>query len=151
MILAPGFKAFDPTLYGSYHYANHPNVVTALEFERLLTASGPSMGHLIRPGDQAEPKKIAFLQCVGSRDVNRCDHGYCSSVCCMYAIKEASLAQEHSHQPLDVAIFYMDMRTFGKDFEKYYEKAAGQGHPLHPVPGPLGGPPGRWRPRVFAT
>ena len=124
VILAPGFKAFDPTLYGgAYHYANHPNVITALEFERLLSASGPTMGDLMRPGDHAEPKKIAFLQCVGSRDLNRCDHGYCSSVCCMYAIKEAALALEHSHQPLEVAIFYMDMRTFGKDFEKYYEKA----------------------------
>jgi heterodisulfide reductase subunit A len=128
VILAPGFKAFDPTLYGgAYHYANHPNVVTALEFERLLTASGPTMGHLMRPGDHAEPKKIAFLQCVGSRDLNRCDHGYCSSVCCMYAIKEASLAQEHSHEPLEVAVFYMDMRTFGKDFEKYFEKAKAKG------------------------
>jgi heterodisulfide reductase subunit A len=128
VILAPGFKAFDPTLYGgAYHYANHPNVITALEFERLLSASGPTMGDLIRPGDHAEPKKIAFLQCVGSRDLNRCDHGYCSSVCCMYAIKEAALALEHSHQPLEVAIFYMDMRTFGKDFEKYYEKARAKG------------------------
>ena len=128
LILAPGFKAFDPTLYGgAYHYASHPDVITGLEFERLLTASGPTMGHLMRPSDHAEPKKIAFLQCVGSRDVNRCDHGYCSSVCCMYAIKEASLAQEHSHQPLEVAIFFMDMRTFGKDFEKYYEKAEAKG------------------------
>jgi heterodisulfide reductase subunit A len=128
VILAPGFKAFDPTLYeGTYHYANHPNVITALEFERLLTASGPTMGHLMRPSDHSEPKKIAFIQCVGSRDVNRCDHGYCSSVCCMYAIKEASLAQEHSHQPLEVAIFFMDMRTFGKDFEKYYENAEAKG------------------------
>ena len=127
MILAPGFKAFDPTRYSSYHYASHPDVITALEFERILTASGPTMGHLMRPSDHAEPKKIAFLQCVGSRDVNLCDHGYCSSVCCMYAIKEASLAQEHSHEPLDVAIFYMDMRTFGKDFEKYYEKAKARG------------------------
>jgi heterodisulfide reductase subunit A2 len=128
VILAPGFKAFDPSLYGgAYHYANHPNVVTALEFERLLTASGPTMGHLMRPGDHAEPRKLAFLQCVGSRDVNRCDHGYCSSVCCMYAIKEASLAQEHSHEPLEVTIFYMDMRTFGKDFEQYYEQAKAKG------------------------
>ncbi|MEJ2672951.1 MAG: FAD-dependent oxidoreductase, partial [Deltaproteobacteria bacterium] len=84
-------------------------------------------GHLMRPGDHAEPQKIAFLQCVGSRDVHHCDHGYCSSVCCMYALKEASLAQEHSNQPLEVAIFYMDMRTFGKDFEKYYEKAQAKG------------------------
>jgi heterodisulfide reductase subunit A2 len=127
VIMAPGFKAFDPTGYTGYHYANQPNVITALEFERLLTASGPTMGHLMRPSDHGEPRKIAFLQCVGSREMNRCDHGYCSSVCCMYALKEASLAQEHSGKPLEVAIFYMDMRTFGKDFEKYYEKAKAKG------------------------
>ena len=123
VILAPGFKRFDPTPYRAYHYADDPNVVTALEFERLLAASGPTGGHLVRPSDHVEPQKIAFLQCVGSRDVNKCDHGYCSSVCCMYAIKEAALALEHSHEHLDVAVFFMDMRTFGKDFEKYYEKA----------------------------
>jgi heterodisulfide reductase subunit A2 len=142
VILAPGFQAFDPTPYSSYRYASQPNVVTALEFERLLTSSGPTMGHLMRPSDHREPRKIAFLQCVGSREVNRCDHGYCSSVCCMYAVKEASLAQEHSEEPLDVAIFYMDMRTFGKDFEKYYEKAKAQGirfirsrvHSVDPLP-----------------
>lgn len=123
IILAPGFQPFDPSKFGNYSYANHPNVLTALEFERILSASGPTMGHLVRPGDGREPKKIAFLQCVGSRDLNTCDNGYCSSVCCMYAVKEAMLAIEHSHEPLDVVIFFMDMRTFGKDFERYYEKA----------------------------
>ena len=141
LILAPGFKAFDPTLFSAYQYANHPNVVTALEFERLLAASGPTMGHLVRPGDEMEPTRIAFLQCVGSRDLNRCDNGYCSSVCCMYALKEAMLAKEHSHEPLEITIFFMDMRTFGKDFERYYEKAKKQGirfvrsrvHTVNPV------------------
>ena len=127
VVLAPGFEAFDPSVFSAYLYSNHPNVVTALEFERLLAATGPFMGHLVRPGDHAEPKKIAFLQCVGSRDLNRCDNGYCSSVCCMYAIKEAVIAKEHSHDPLDIAVFFMDMRTFGKDFERYYEKAQDQG------------------------
>jgi len=127
VILAPGFEAFDPTIFSAYLYANHPNVVTALEFERILAASGPTMGHLLRPGDNTEPKKIAFMQCVGSRDLNKCDNGYCSSVCCMYAVKEATIAKEHSHDPLDVAIFFMDMRTFGKDFERYYERAKAQG------------------------
>ena len=142
VVLAPGFDSFDPTPFTAYQYYQHPNVVTAMEFERILAATGPSMGHLVRPGDQAEPKKIAFLQCVGSRDLNKCDNGYCSSVCCMYAIKEATIAKEHSHEPLDVSIFFMDMRTFGKDFEKYYTKAQDHGinfirsriHTVDPLP-----------------
>ena len=123
VILAPGFDAFDPSRFDTYAYAEHPNVVTAMEFERVLSASGPYQGHLQRPGDGKEPHKIAWLQCVGSRDINHCDNGYCSAVCCMYAIKEAVIAKEHSHHDLDTAIFFMDMRTYGKDFEKYYDRA----------------------------
>ncbi len=123
IVLAPGFTPFDPTQYDTYSYSEHPNVVTSMEFERILSASGPFEGHLVRPSDQTEPEKIAWLQCVGSRDINRCDHSYCSAVCCMYAIKEAVIAKEHSEKPLDTAIFYMDMRTYGKDFEKYYVRA----------------------------
>jgi heterodisulfide reductase subunit A-like polyferredoxin len=123
VVLAPGFTAYDPTKYSAYHYANYPGVVTSLEFERILSASGPYAGHLIRPSDHKEPKKVAWLQCVGSRDLNHCDNSYCSSVCCMYAIKQAVIAKEHSKDPLDTAIFFMDMRTHGKDFEKYYWRA----------------------------
>jgi heterodisulfide reductase subunit A2 len=123
IILAPGFTPYDPTQYQTYSYAKHPNVVTSLEFERMLSASGPYAGHLIRPSDHQEPEKIAWLQCVGSRDINHCDNGYCSSVCCMYANKQAVIAKEHSDKPLDAAIFYMDMRTFGKDFDKYSLRA----------------------------
>ncbi len=123
VILAPGFAPYDPSKYDTYHYANFPNVVTSMEFERILSATGPFMGHLQRPSDGADPKKIAWLQCVGSRDINRCDHTYCSSVCCMYAVKEAVIAKEHSGGDLDAAIFYMDMRTYGKDFERYYDRA----------------------------
>ncbi len=123
IVLAPGFQPFDPTAYETYSYANHPNVLTSMEFERILSASGPFEGHLVRPSDHKEPTRIAWLQCVGSRDINRCDHAYCSAVCCMYAIKEAVIAKEHSHQDLDAAIFFMDMRTYGKDFEKYYVRA----------------------------
>ena len=123
IILAPGFKPFDPTSHDSYAYASHPNVVTSLEFERLLSASGPNQGHLIRPSDHKEPEKIAWLQCVGSRDINRCDHSYCSSVCCMYAAKQMVIAKEHIAHPLDTAVFYMDMRTHGKDFDRYYKRA----------------------------
>src|SRR5512141_350982 len=87
IILAPGFDTYDPSRYPAYSYAQCPNVVTSLEFERILSASGPFQGHLVRPSDHQEPKKIAWFQCVGSRDVKY--HTYCSSVCCMYAIKEA--------------------------------------------------------------
>ena len=123
IILAPGFRPFDPSKYDPYNYAKLPNVVTSMEFERILSASGPTMGHLARMSDHKEPKKIAWLQCVGSRDMHHCDHPYCSSVCCMYAIKEAVIAKEHSGADLDCAIFYMDMRTHGKDFERYYDAA----------------------------
>jgi len=124
VILAPGFIPYDPTQYEQYGYANHPNVVTSLEFERMLSASGPYAGHLIRPSDGKEPKKIAWLQCVGSRDINHCDNGYCSSVCCMYANKQAVIAKEHAgDKPLEATIFFMDMRTFGKDFDKYNLRA----------------------------
>ncbi len=123
VVLAVGFKPFDPSGYAAYHYLTYPNVVTSLEFERILSASGPFRGHLIRPSDHQEPKKIAWLQCVGSRDTHHCDNSYCSAVCCMYAIKEAVIAKEHSPEPLDTAIFFMDMRTHGKDFEKYYWRA----------------------------
>lgn len=203
VILATGFRAFDPCGTDAYSYAEHPNVVTSLEFERLLSAGGPTQGHVVRPSDLAlkeqiadvekelkklnrqlkkleekhgkqtsafleefkagkaddhpdgerwstltekiepleaklpslkeketaahEPKKIAWLQCVGSRDINHCDNGYCSAVCCMYAIKEAVVAKEHAKNGLDAAIFYMDMRTYGKDFERYYNRAKENG------------------------
>ncbi|GLI33675.1 CoB--CoM heterodisulfide reductase iron-sulfur subunit A family protein [Desulforhabdus amnigena] len=123
IILAPGFKPFDPKIFDTYNYAHFPNVITAMEFERILSPSGPSGGDLVRPSDKSAPRRIAWLQCVGSRDINRCDNSYCSAVCCMYAIKEAVIAKEHSHHPLDAAIFFMDMRTSGKDFEKYYDRA----------------------------
>mgnify|MGYP006278243305 FL=1 len=121
VILAPGSQPFDPSdLDDTYMYKRSKNVLTSLEFERILSAGGPTMGHLVRPSDEKEPEKIAWLQCVGSRDTNRCNNGYCSSVCCMYAIKDAMIAKEHSEHELDCAIFNMDIRTFGKDYEKYY-------------------------------
>ncbi|MEW6387121.1 MAG: FAD-dependent oxidoreductase [Thermodesulfobacteriota bacterium] len=144
VILAPGFKPYDPGQYGAYHYGEYPNVVTSMEFERILSASGPFQGHMVRPSDHKEPAKIAWLQCVGSRDLSHCDHSYCSGVCCMYAIKEAVIAKEHSPHPLDTAIFFMDMRTHGKDFEKYYRRAEEEHgvrfirsrvHSIDPVPG----------------
>ncbi len=124
VILSAGTDTYDPSnLKEFYHYGSNPNVMTSLEFERILSASGPTMGHLVRPSDEKEPQKIAWLQCVGSRDTNKCGNGYCSSVCCMYAIKDAMIAKEHSHGNLDCAIFNMDIRSFGKDYEKYYNRA----------------------------
>ena len=126
VILALGNEVFDPSNLDVYSYAESPNVVTSMEFERILSASGPYMGHLMRPYDLEQPKKIAWLQCVGSRDSHNCNNPYCSAVCCMYAIKEAVIAKEHAHEDVDAAIFYMDMRTYGKDFEDYLNRAQGE-------------------------
>jgi heterodisulfide reductase subunit A len=123
VVLSLGFKSFDPRGQAVYGYGSLPNVVTSMEFERILSASGPFGGHLQRPSDNKVPQKIAWLQCVGSRDSHESCHEYCSSVCCMYAIKEAIIAKEHAGGDLDTAIFFMDMRTHGKEFEKYYHRA----------------------------
>ncbi len=127
VILAVGSSPFDPSRLDFYAYNQSPNILTSLEFERILSATGPYQGHLQRPLDLKVPRKIAWLQCVGSRDRNRCDNGYCSSICCMYAVKDAMIAKEHAEKELDCAIFNMDMRTFGKDYEAYYNRAREQG------------------------
>ncbi len=124
VILSPGYSLFNPARSPELGYGRYPNVVTSIEFERMLSASGPFGGHLVRRSpDHREPRKIAFIQCVGSRDVHEGTKAYCSAVCCTYAIKEAVVAKEHSEGPLDTAIFYIDMRTYGKDFERYYNRA----------------------------
>ena len=143
LILAPGFEAFNPSGLDIFGYGRYPNIITSLELERILSASGPFMGHLVRPSDHTPPKKMAFLQCVGSRDIHRTNHGYCSAICCMAAIKEALIAQEHSRTPLEITIFHMDIRTYGKDFEKYLHQAERKGvrfircrvHSLYARPG----------------
>jgi heterodisulfide reductase subunit A-like polyferredoxin len=126
LILSPGTKGYDPSVLDFYGYGKFPNVVTSEGFERILAAGGPYFGHVMRPLDREEPRRIAWIQCVGSRDKNKCGNGYCSSVCCMYAVKEAMIAKEHIHGDLDAVIFYMDMRTFGKDYEKYFLRARDQ-------------------------
>ena len=123
IVLSTGTESYDPSGLDYLGYGKFPNVVTSAEFERILSASGPYFGQLMRPLDREEPQKIAWLQCVGSRDINRCQNSHCSSVCCMYAIKESVIAKEHATDNLDCAIFYMDMRTYGKDFERYYNHA----------------------------
>ena len=121
VILAPGFGRIDEEVLSRYGFGEYPDVVTSIEFERLTCASGPTEGVIIRPSDQRHPKRIAFLQCIGSRD-ETCGNGYCSSVCCMYAIKEASVAKEHDPD-LEISIFYMDMRTQGKEFDASRQRA----------------------------
>ena len=120
LILSPGYDHFDPAAKTEYSYLKSSNIVTALEFERILSATGPYEGHLFRPSDLTPPRKIAFVQCVGSRDEK---HDYCSSICCMYATKEAIIAKEHSHDRLECHIYYMDVRAFGKGFDQYYDRA----------------------------
>ncbi len=121
IILAPGFSVFDARLKKEYGYGDYPNVVTSLEFERFLSATGPYGGHVVRPSDQKTPKKVAFLQCVGSRD-EKVGNTYCSSVCCMYAMKQAIIAGEHT-AGLEPTIFFMDIRAVGKEFEDYRARA----------------------------
>ncbi len=123
IIVAGGSETYDPAEHDTYGYRKNPNVVTSLEFERILSASGPYGGHMVRPSDKKEPKKIAWLQCIGSRDEHLDGKGYCSGVCCTYAVKEAMLAKEHAGGDLDAAVFYIDIRTNGKDFERYYNRA----------------------------
>lgn len=121
VIVSPGFAEYTPPKADSYGYQVYPNVLTSIEFERMLSASGPYKGHIKRISDGKPLKKIAWLQCIGSRDES-CDRKYCSSVCCMYATKEAVIAKEHE-PGVDTHIYYMDMRSFGKDFDKYFERA----------------------------
>lgn len=123
VILAPGFEEFDTAALSDYGYGRLNNVLTSIEFERILSAAGPFQGKLIRPSDKKAPQSIAWIQCVGSRDMRVGHNSYCSSVCCTYAIKEAVVAKEHSSIPIETSIFFMDMRTYGKGFERYYERA----------------------------
>ncbi len=124
IILAPGYEVQAGELRGEYGYGIYPNVMTSLEFERLLSSTGPTASHVLRPSDGKVPRKIAFIQCVGSRTCSK-GNAYCSSICCMYATKEALIAREHDAQ-IEPTIFYLDLRSYGKNFDKYV-KAAREG------------------------
>jgi len=121
VVLAPGFDV-SHNIPSELGYNRFADVVTSLEYERILSASGPFGGHVQRPSDGRAPKRIAFIQCVGSRE-QRCGNDYCSSVCCMYAVKEAQITKEHLPSVEDIHIYYMDMRAYGKDFDKYVDSA----------------------------
>ncbi len=123
VVMATGFDAHDPGEHSEYGYRRYPNVLSALEYERMLSASGPTIGDVLRPSDGAHPKRIAFIQCVGSRDQ---DHEYCSSVCCMYANKQAMLTMDHMPD-VTPDVFLMDMRAMGKGFDAFYQRALDRG------------------------
>jgi heterodisulfide reductase subunit A-like polyferredoxin len=126
VILTTGFEEFAAEKKGEYGYGRYPNVLTSVQFERMLSASGPFDGHVIRRSDGQEAKRVAWIQCVGSRDT-RCGNEYCSSVCCMVSTKQAMVATDHLPE-LKATIFYMDIRAHGKDFDQYYERAQKQGN-----------------------
>jgi heterodisulfide reductase subunit A-like polyferredoxin len=121
VLLTPGFKEFDARRKGEFGYGRYSNVVTSVQFERMLSAAGPFEGHVIRLSDGREARRIAWIQCVGSRD-STCGNEYCSSICCMMATKQALVAGDHV-EGLDATVFYMDIRAHGKDFDQYYERA----------------------------
>lgn len=124
VIMTGGYDTFDAGRKSEYGFGRYPNVVTSIQFERILSASGPYKGHLQRPSDGKVPRKIAWIQCVGSRDVTT-GNDYCSSVCCMYATKAAIIAREHE-SIVEPTIFFIDMRAFGKGFEGFYNRAKDQ-------------------------
>ncbi len=123
IVLSPGYGVFNPALRGDYGYGKYANVVTSLDFERLLCATGPHEGEILRPSDKKHPHKIAWIHCVGSRQVVEGGHSYCSSVCCSYIQKQVILTKDHDPDT-EAVIFHNDIRSFGKDFERFYQRAA---------------------------
>ncbi len=122
VVLAPGFKLFDPDKNQIFGYAQ-PNVITGKEFERMASPFGKTRGEVKRPSDGKVPKKAAWVLCVGSRDINKSDNPHCSAICCMYSLKEAYEMKNRLGDEFEATIFYMDIRAFGKGWEEYYNKA----------------------------
>ena len=123
IVLSPGYDVFDPRVRGDYGYGIIENVVTSLDFERLLCATGPHEGEILRPSDKKHPHKIAWIHCVGSRQVLEGGRSYCSSVCCSYIQKQVILAKDHDADT-EAVVFHNDIRSYGKDFERFYQRAA---------------------------
>ncbi len=125
VIVATGMDVYDPTALDEYGYARYDNVITSLEFERLISAGGPTEGHFIRPSDHTTPERIGFIQCVGSRSEKR-GNPYCSNICCMNTVKDSLLLKDH-YPETDITVFYMDIRAFGKGFEELYKRSKAEG------------------------
>ncbi len=134
IIVATGMQVYDPTALDEYGYTRFENIVTTLEFERLVCGGGPTTGNLVRPSDQQVPKRIGFIQCVGSRTDNR-GNPYCSNVCCMNTVKDSLLINEH-HPGTEIYVFYTDLRAFGKGFEDLLRRSREAGvHYVRGLPG----------------
>jgi len=134
IIVATGMGAYDPTPLDEYGYTRFDNVITSMEFERLICGGGPTDGHLVRPSDRKTPKRIGFIQCVGSRTLNR-GNPYCSNICCMNTIKDSLLIKEH-YPDAEIYVFYMDIRAFGKGFEDLFRRSKELGvHYIRGMPG----------------
>ncbi len=123
IILSTGMEPFDPSVKREYHYGDFANIVTSMDYERLLSSTGPYQGEILRASDKKHPHKIAWIQCVGSRRVTQGDNSYCSAVCCTYTQKQVILTKEH-YADADCTVFHNDIRSYGKDFERYYDRAA---------------------------
>ena len=121
IILSPGLEPFDPKVMEEYRYGEFANVVTSMDYERLLSSTGPYQGEILRTSDMKHPQKIAWIQCVGSRQVTPGGNSYCSAVCCTYAQKHVILTKEHNAEA-ECTIFHNDIRSYGKDFERFYER-----------------------------
>ena len=121
VIVATGMDVFDPAALDEFGYTKFENVITSIEFERLISADGPSDGHFIRPGDKKRPKTVGFIQCVGSRSEKR-GKPYCSNICCMNTVKDTLLLKDH-YPDIEAKVFYIDMRAFGKGFEDLYKRS----------------------------
>ena len=121
VIVATGLEPYDPRPYDEYGYTTYQNVITSMEFERLICAGGPSEGHLVRPSDGRQPERIGFIQCVGSRSTTR-GVPYCSNICCMNTVKQTLQVAEHYPDNRQM-VFYMDIRSFGKGFKDMYRRS----------------------------
>jgi len=148
VVLTAGVEEFDASRKGEFGWGRYPNVVTSVQFERMLSAAGPFEGHIVRLSDRHEAKRVAWIQCVGSRD-SKCGNEYCSSICCMASTKQAMVAQDHT-PGLEATIFYMDIRAHGKDFDQYYERAKDQSgvRYIKSIPSRIVQMPGTLNPRV---
>ena len=121
IILSPGLEPFDPKVNKEYHYGEFTNVVTSMDYERLLCSTGPYEGEVLRASDKKHPHKIAWIQCIGSRRVTPGENSYCSAVCCTYTQKQVIITKDHDAEA-ECTIFHNDVRSYGKDFERYYER-----------------------------